>query len=249
MATSTSTILFTDVVGSTLLRSRLGEDEADRVFRGLERSFADVVTAQAGRVVKTGGDGIMAAFDSSTDAVRAAVALQQRASRDFPELRVRVGAAAGDVSWEDGDCFGMPVVTAARLQARAEGGQILVTAIVRGLAGDRSGMTFRALGVMDLAGVPHPVDAFEVGWSLMPAQDARSAFDVPLPAAVRLDPTFSFVGREAEWGQLNVAWRAAQREQRRTCLLGGEAGAGKTRLAFEFARHCAEEGAAVVLGV
>ena len=142
MTTTTSTVVFTDVVGSTALRARLGEEAADRLFRDHQHALEQVVAEHLGRVVKRTGDGIMAAFDSATDAVRATVAMQQRVTRDFADVRVRVGAAAGDVSWEDGDCFGLPVVTAARLEAHAEGAQILVNSLVRYLAGDRPGAAF-----------------------------------------------------------------------------------------------------------
>ena len=90
-------------------------------------------------MVKGLGDGILAAFGAAADAVAAATAIQRaidRANRrvdDARRLAVRVGLSAGDVSWEDGDCHGTPVVTAARLCDRAVGGQILVDDLVRGL--------------------------------------------------------------------------------------------------------------------
>jgi class 3 adenylate cyclase len=72
--------------------------------------------------------------------------------------------ASGDVSWESGDCYGLPVVTAARLETAAEGGQILVTQVVRWLAGERSTATFEPLGPLELKGLPDPVEAFVVAW-------------------------------------------------------------------------------------
>ncbi len=249
VSTSTSSIVFTDVVGSTALRARLGEDAADRLFRDHERLQRDVVTAHNGRVVKSGGDGVMASFDSATDAVRAAIGLQQRSTRRFPELRIRVGIASGDVSWEDDDCFGMPVVTAARLQGSAEGGHIVASALVVLLAGERSGAHFRSLGFLDLAGLTEPAEAFEVEWE--PLEELRDAdgSDVALPGPLSSIPVSGFVGRDREWSELSTAWRAVSEGQRRVILVGGEAGAGKTRLAFEFARWCATNGATVVLGV
>ena len=92
----------------------------------------------------------MATFGAASDAVGAAVALQGAVAVASPDLAVRVGIASGDVAWEDGDCFGLPVVTAARLQAEAEGGQILVSDIVRLLAGDRAGDRFEPAGSLAL---------------------------------------------------------------------------------------------------
>jgi DNA-binding CsgD family transcriptional regulator/tetratricopeptide (TPR) repeat protein len=249
MSTSTTSIVFTDIVGSTALRARIGEEVADRLFRDHERSLGQVVAAGSGRVVKTGGDGLMAAFDSATDAVLAAVAIQQRIAQSFPELSIRVGIATGDVSWEDDDCFGMPVVTAARLQAKANGGQIIASALVCLLAGERSGATFRALGSFELSGLNAPVEAFEIDWSPIAEALPNDGFAPRLPGALAVEPAFGFVGRETEWSELAAAWQRAVEGERRIVLIGGEAGAGKTRLAFEFARRCAEQGAAVVLGV
>jgi predicted ATPase len=72
---------------------------------------------------------------------------------------------------------------------------------------------------------------------------------VPCPPAIDARPPFPFVGRDAERQELDEVWAAARAGQRRTVLIGGEPGAGKTRLAFEFARRCAAEEAIVLLGV
>ena len=248
MSTSTSSIIFTDIVGSTVIRGRVGETAADELFRGHERAMRDVVMAHNGIVVKTGGDGIMASFDSATDAVRAAVAFQQCTVRDFATLSVRVGIASGDVSWEEGDCFGMPVVTAARLQALAAGGQIVASALVCLLAGERSGTTFTSLGRFELAGITDQVEAFEVEWAPATTVEPDRCLSIPLPGAIAATPAFSFVGRLAEWDELAQAWESVKNGERRTVLIGGEAGAGKTRLAFEFARSIQANGP-VVLGV
>jgi class 3 adenylate cyclase len=144
--TATNTIVWTDVVGSTEARGRLGEVTADELFRAVERHLTQLVTAHDGRVVKVLGDGIMAAFDAASDAVSAAIAMQRGLTQVAPNLQIRVGIAAGDVSWEDGDCFGLPVIVASRLEGAAEPGQVLVSQVVRWLAGDRAGDRYEALG-------------------------------------------------------------------------------------------------------
>src|ERR1051325_6779371 len=99
MATSTATILFTDVEGSTELRAGLGEAVADRVFLDHERRLTATVERHRGRVLKTAGDGIMAAFESASDAVAAAVDMQRAVTRSADDILMRVGIASGDVSW------------------------------------------------------------------------------------------------------------------------------------------------------
>jgi class 3 adenylate cyclase len=128
---STAIVLFTDLVGSTELRSRLGEDAAEELRRDHDRLIAGAVEANRGRLVKHLGDGVMATFIGASDALAAAVAMQQDLDRhnrsgtsDAP-LAVRIGISAGDVTLEGEDCFGTPVIEAARLCAAAGGGRIL----------------------------------------------------------------------------------------------------------------------------
>src|ERR1043165_924837 len=141
MSRTTATVLFTDLVGSTELRGRLGEETADDLRRKHDRLLTQAVEANNGRVVKGLGDGVMATFAGAADAVAAAVAMQQgidrlnrSAAAAFP-LDVRVGLSAGDVSLGEDDGPGTPVIGAARLCDAAGGGRILVTEIVQLLAG------------------------------------------------------------------------------------------------------------------
>ncbi|MDQ1517460.1 MAG: hypothetical protein QOE80_3290, partial [Actinomycetota bacterium] len=138
---STAIVLFTDLVGSTELRSRVGEDAAEEARRVHDRLVSGAIDARQGRVVKGLGDGVMATFAGAAEAVAAAVAIQQALDRHrrgapaSPGFDVRIGLSAGDVTCEDGDCFGTPVIEAARLCAAAGGGQILATEVVRLLVG------------------------------------------------------------------------------------------------------------------
>lgn len=247
MATATATIVFTDVERSTEVRARIGEAVADRLFLNHERLLVSIVERRGGRVLKKAGDGVMAAFESASDAVIAATEMQRAVTRQKGDICIRIGVAAGDVSWEEGDCFGLPVAIAARLESAAEGGQILVSQVVRWLAGDRAGATFEPVGALELKGIPDPIDAFCVPWRVE-ADEADQIERVPLPPAMSAASAGGFVGRVTEWHALDEAWRSALTGTRRVMLLGGEPGAGKTRLAFEFARRCHDDGAAVLFG-
>ena len=248
MPTTTSTILFTDAVESTSLRTELGETAADALFRDHERRLHRIVTDHHGTVVKTAGDGIMAAFDASTDAVLAAIAVQQHVAGGSPVLQVRIGLGVGDVSWEDGDCYGLPVVVAARLQSAAAPGQIVASALVHQLAGDRSGAQFRALDPLPVRGLAEPIEAYEVDWKPIERTSPAEPFAVALPSALAVASSAPFVGRSGEWATLLEAWTAASAGAPQAVLIGGEAGAGKTRLAVEFARWASGQGAAVAYG-
>src|SRR5205085_5444386 len=78
---------------------------------------------------------------------------------------VRVGASVGDVSHENGDVFGVPVVEASRLCAMAGGGEIVVADLVRALARGRGDVIFEPMGDLDVKGLPEPVPASRVMWS------------------------------------------------------------------------------------
>lgn len=243
-------LLFTDVVGSTHLRTDLGEAAAEELRRLHDRILADAVSAHGGGVVKGLGDGLMAWFAGASDAVAAAVAMQrslQLANRRGvfgAPVSVRIGLSAGEVSWDGDDCFGTPVVEAARVCATAEGGQILVTEIVRTLAGGRADAAFVAVGDRELDGLDAAVKLYAVAWSPPPGEQVPT----PLPAPLVAEERAGLVDRADERRQLAATWEAVAAGERRLTLLAGEAGIGKTRLAADVARAAHERGSVVLYG-
>ncbi|MGH9010386.1 MAG: ATP-binding protein [Acidimicrobiia bacterium] len=246
MSRGTATVLFTDLVGSTDLRGRLGEEAAEELRRTHDRLLAQAVEARGGQVVKGLGDGIMAAFTGVADAVAAAVAIQQAVDRLNREgktpspLEVRVGLSTGDVTFEDADLHGTPVIEAARLCATARGGEILVSEVVRLLAG-LAEEDIADRGSLELKGLPKPVSAWHVRWEPAPASG------LPMPALLT-DVGRVFVGRDAELERLTQLWKEAAAGERRVALLGGEPGVGKTRIAAELATRVRDAGGAVLAG-
>jgi class 3 adenylate cyclase len=243
----TATILVTDLVGSTELRARLGEEAADQLHRLHDRLLRDAVEAGGGVAVKGLGDGILASFAGAAEAVACAIAIQQAAdshTRRHPEqpLVVRVGLSVGDVTVEeDGDHVGTPVIEAARLCGVARGGQILAADLVRALTRGRGGHEFTALGELELKGLRDPVATVEIGWHPAPS-------GLPYPELLRTAGGVGFVGRATELELLERTWKEAAAGERRSVFVAGEPGIGKTRLAAELARHVHGVGAAVLYG-
>ena len=248
--TSTASVVFTDVVGSTELRGRLGEEAADEFRRAHDAAVTAAIVESNGRVVKSLGDGLMAVFDSAADAVESAIACQQRVvvlSSDLPEaVAIRVGVSVGDVSFDDGDCFGTAVNEAARLCAAANGGQILVADLVRALARGRGGFVFDSYGALELKGLPEPVETCSVGWEPLPSGGSENP--VPFPPALVPGTTAGYVGRSDVRDVLRSLWDETKLEGPRTVLLVGEPGIGKTRTAYEIAKEARESGATVLFG-
>jgi class 3 adenylate cyclase len=161
------TILFTDVEGSTALTQRLGDAKARDVLRQHERMVREALKAHGGSEVKTMGDGFMASFSSATRALECAIAIQRAFAEhnDSAEepIKVRVGLNAGEPIAEDDDLFGTAVNEAARITATAEGGEILVSNVVRELAKGKD-FLFADRGETSLKGFDESVRLFEVRW-------------------------------------------------------------------------------------
>jgi len=161
------TILFTDVEGSTALTQRLGDAKAREVLRAHERIVREALRSHGGSEVKSLGDGFMASFASGTRALECAIAMQ-RAFAEHNEsaeepLRVRIGLNAGEPIAEEKDLFGMTVIVAARIAAKAEGGEILAANVVRELAAGK-GFLFSDRGEVVLRGFEDPVRLYGVRW-------------------------------------------------------------------------------------
>src|SRR5208282_2193777 len=144
----TVTLMFTDLVNSTELLHRAGDETAQRIFTAHHKLLSDAVAAHGGHEVKWLGDGLMVAFPSAAEAVRCAIAMQQGARRPTAgeRLSLRVGLHVGDALEKESDYFGTAVVVARRLCERATSGQILCSALVAGLLAGRNAFDFKELG-------------------------------------------------------------------------------------------------------
>src|SRR5262245_42695146 len=223
MAGGPVTVLFTDLVSSTALLQRVGDEQAQRVFQAHHRLLRDAVAMHGGHEVKWTGDGLMATFASSAEGVRCAVAMQQTARHRAAgeRLAMRAGLHVGEVLPDEGDWVGASVVVARRLCDRAAAGQILCSALMVELLGGRRAFHFDQIGPLDLKGFAAPVVAYEV------------RYDRDDPAAVlRHTP---FTGRPAEVARLGQRLEEARGGRGGVAMLVGEPGIGKTRTLEEFA--------------
>jgi hypothetical protein len=231
--TATTTVVHTDVA-----------DAAGRALGSRPDVFRSIVDRFGGEILDTAGEGVLAVFGAASDAVAASVAIQRSLAQEHPTVAAGIGIDAGDVSWDQGTCFGVPVVVARRLAADAEPGEVRVSSVVQLLAGARAGVPYRHLGPIELEGVDVPVDAFEVDFRDEPVVEAEWPFPATLPVSDR-----PFVGRRTEMDELRRAWERVVRGDIEVVLIGGEAGAGKTRLAAEAAREFHADGAIVLSGL
>jgi class 3 adenylate cyclase len=230
----TVTFLFTDLEGST----RLWEQHPDAMKATLARHdqiLRHAVARHDGRVVKTTGDGLHAAFAIAGDATAAAVDAQGELSAEawsLPEpLRVRMGLHTGHAEIRDGDYYGPAVNRAARVAAAAHGGQIVMSHATEKLVCDELpvGVELLDLGEHRLRDLSRAERVFQVRAAGLqeefPALRSVEAFPGNLPVQFT-----SFVGRGEDVAAVVQAIRSA-----RLVTLTGVGGVGKTRLALQVA--------------
>ncbi|MBX9945530.1 MAG: adenylate/guanylate cyclase domain-containing protein [Reyranella sp.] len=182
-------IIAADVVGYSRL---MGRDESGTLARLREhrtQRFEPTLARHGGRLVKLAGDGALAEFPSAVDALGAAIEFQQamaEANRDQPEdtrIVFRVGLHLGDLIVEGDDLYGDGVNVAARLEAEAPAGGILISGNVHDAVAGRLKATFEDLGDISLKNIERPVRAYRVlaeGVAAAPASTASSPTDTPL---------------------------------------------------------------------
>ena len=161
------TIVFTDVEGSTDLTDRFGDAWARDLLRQHEGVTRDALAVHGGTEIKTMGDGFMASFASASGAPDAAIAMQRAMTDHFgaseTPIRIRVGINAGEPIAEDDDLYGTAVIRAARIMGQADGGEILVSDLGRGLVAGKDYL-FDDRGPAPLKGFEEPVRLFGVRW-------------------------------------------------------------------------------------
>jgi adenylate cyclase len=147
----TVTLLFSDVENSTELSDSIGDEAWAQLIGDHLDSLGTSVEAHRGTVVKTLGDGAMAAFASVADALECALDLQRQASE--LSFKVRIGLHTGDAIHADGDYVGVTVNKAARIASAAQPGEIAVSSVTAEMARGR-GYTLGSSRTVELKGLP-----------------------------------------------------------------------------------------------
>jgi class 3 adenylate cyclase/predicted ATPase len=233
------TVMFCDLVGSTALSARMDPEDLRDVISAYQTCLAETVRHFGGFLAKYLGDGVLVYFgypqaheDDAEQAVRAGLALVEAIAKldvgQATALRVRIGIATGLVVVGDllgeGAAQEQAVVgetpnVAARLQALAEPGQVVISQGTQRLTAGL--FDYQDLGRVTLKGLVEPVQA----WQVTGASAVRSRFEAQ--HATNLTP---LVGREEELELLLRCWRQAANGEGRVVLLSGEPGIGKSRL-------------------
>jgi len=235
------TVLFCDLVNSTGLAAQLDPEEWREIVAGYHRGATHAIERFGGHVAQYLGDGVMAYFgypeahdNDAERAARAGLAILDAISKlnehpMHPKLAARIGIDSGAVvvgtgAGGDADVFGDTPNVAARVQAAAAPGTVLIAAdtyrLVSGL------FVVEDRGVQALKGIERPVQLYQV----VQTSGVRGRFEAAA-AARGLTP---FVGREDELRSLMNRWERALDDEGQVVLITGEAGIGKSRLVRRF---------------
>jgi class 3 adenylate cyclase len=165
MRTETLAIVFTDIKGYTAATSSQTHVQNASLLKSMARVVVPFVKAFDGRVVKTIGDAYMLVFHSPTDAVRCALAIQDRLhmenmSRGADQgIHVRIAANIGEVRVHRGDVFGEPVNIASRIETVTPADEVYISESMW-LTMNRSDIALEKVGEYDLKGIPDPVTVY-----------------------------------------------------------------------------------------
>jgi class 3 adenylate cyclase len=178
-AASMATVVFADLVGSTGIFERLGDETAGRFVTQLTTALSKTFEQHSGRVVKLLGDGLFVVFPREEDAIAACVSIQKRLLEKpvYPggsgqPVQMQMGVEAGEVVEIEGDCYGDAVNTAARLADLAGADQILTTQRVRDALSAATQTSMRSLGPMYLRGKAEATEVYRVDWQ--PERDTEA---------------------------------------------------------------------------
>jgi class 3 adenylate cyclase len=245
------TVMFVDMVGSTALSTAADPELVRDVVRAYQQAVGDAVAARGGHVAGYAGDGVIVYFgyptaheDDARRAVRAGLDVLDALESTAAEVRKRhdvtlsgrvavhtgmvVRAEMGASGHVERDAVvGSPPNIAARLQAQADPGGLLISADTFELVGEAFVVDY--VGELELRGVPEPIGAYRV------------LGEAPRPRRFRSAALAPFVGREAELARLWEGWDAARSGGRSLVLVRGEPGMGKSRLVDEFCNRLTAE--------
>ena len=220
------TVVFVDVEASTALLNRVGDRTGTAAVSAQLERVREEVEAYGGNVLKSMGDGFLITFTSPRQAVSFALASQRELAGSTP--RLRVGINTGEVMAAESDPLGAAVNAAARIAARAVGGEVLVSDVVRQLVGAVAAVSFVDRGRFRLKG-------FSERWRLWAAYDSV--------AQLKKAPT---TGRVTELSAVADLVTSTAVGVGRVLLFEGEAGIGKTHLVREATALARQAGIVVV---
>src|SRR5688500_12839089 len=167
-------IMFTDIVGYTAL---MGNDEqkSDKLFKKNRELQKPIIEQYNGRLIKELGDGIMASFNTVSDAVNAAIKIQE-ACNSQKDFQLSIGIHQGEIIFENNDIYGDAVNIASRIQSLGVPGSVLFSKKITDEIRNKSEFQLTSLGSFEFKNVEEPIEVFAL---------SNPGFVVPKPEDMR----------------------------------------------------------------
>ncbi|MFZ0014468.1 MAG: adenylate/guanylate cyclase domain-containing protein [Acidimicrobiia bacterium] len=146
-----ATIMFTDIVGSTALAAKVGDQSWLDLRSAHDRILRDSISRFRGEEITMTGDGCLATFDGPQRAILSAMAARDELAE--LDVRIRAGIHTGEIEMRDGELGGLAVHIASRVMGAADSGGIMVSSVVKDLVVG-SPLQFESRGLFQLKGVP-----------------------------------------------------------------------------------------------
>jgi class 3 adenylate cyclase/predicted ATPase len=241
------TVLFSDLVGSTLLSEKLDPEDLQKLIDAYRGECSTAIRRYEGEVARYFGDGAMAFFgwpnaheDDAARAIHAALEIVSGVPKISGPvtLTCRVGVSSGPVvvgeigdsgTWSM-DAVGETPNIAARLQTLAAGNTVIISESTRRLVS--SAFDFQDLGLQELKGVTKPIHIYRV----LSAKSTASRFE-----AAHAGSLTPLIGRSSELSLLLDRWQKAKEGDGQVVFLSGIPGVGKSRLLHELKSHIQQE--------
>jgi adenylate cyclase len=201
-----SAILFADVHGYARLMSTAEQQTYERVTRSI-RLIRSLIGDYGGNVVQTSGDAVLALFESASQALSFALAIQREFRNDAvwnpngESIAFRIGINLGEVIVGDGNVHGHSVNVAARIQGLAQPGGICISEVVRRAVRDTLGVEIRPLGPQILKNIAEPVEVFaievngpQITPQVTPRPESPRSFVLPDEASIVVLPLDNMSG-------------------------------------------------------
>ena len=168
-ADGTVTIAFTDIEDSTKLNALFGDRRWFEVLRAHSTVVEGITADHGGTVVKGQGDGFMLAFPSARKSLSCAGSIQRAMTETFRDpgspIRIRIGVHVGETLQEADDFFGQAVNYAARVASAADGGEVVVSALVHALVAQTGEFRFGEARTVELKGIDGPQTVYPLAMS------------------------------------------------------------------------------------